>query len=628
MLAGLAHVALVATHYFVGSFDDDSSYIMSARAIAAGHGLTAHVASGDVVAGAYPPGYPAMLAPLVKLFPGTFVPLRLLSVVCFAALFPLTWVYLHRRGVSEWLAVATLGVLALCPSLATFGSMVMAETPFLVLLLVTLLLVERWEIATRLLGPLGVGTIVAVAGLVWLKEAAFAVAAGFVLWLLLAKQIKKAIVLAIGLGAAILPVLVARAVAGVPLAGTRYSSELGTFYAGGLLGRVRHVVPSAFHDYFSTALPVTLVPRGVPLPQTGAWAEILRVFTWHVSIACLVGFVVWFRRHRDAAVVVIPVYAAETLFWPFINERRVILVLPILAAWYVVGMAAIAMALARWLQPLLHIEPRSIVAALAAVAVLVVGVPLASQFSRDYLFSDGQDSSRPQGSRYLAILAATPDRRTVVETDYVSTTALFSGHPTAATAFVDNLTSCLPSKTPDDLSFDQAGYLLLGALNKPFLVDNQCLLTQAMGAAWAVPLLQTPSDLATVFELIGPGTAHPDLTNATAGTTPKAAAMSGGGTIIWSWNQSRPITQVTVGNAGATGGCQGVEVDLLTTAGTWQRVASTNLGIGDGKVNNPFVLVSLSQPVAASALRVTVHGQGQITESDVSALGPAGSAAP
>ena len=40
LLLGLVHVALVAPHYFVGSFDDDAGYILAARALLAGHGLT------------------------------------------------------------------------------------------------------------------------------------------------------------------------------------------------------------------------------------------------------------------------------------------------------------------------------------------------------------------------------------------------------------------------------------------------------------------------------------------------------------------------------------------------------------------------------------------------------------
>ena len=145
LLIGLVHVALVAPHYFVGSFDDDASYILTARALLAGHGLTGHETGGAVVVGLYPPGYGALLAPLAWLWPHTFVPMRLLSVACYALVFVLTWVYLGRRGVGEGVRSAVLVILALGPAFATFGSMVMAETPFLVVLLLMLLFVDTWD---------------------------------------------------------------------------------------------------------------------------------------------------------------------------------------------------------------------------------------------------------------------------------------------------------------------------------------------------------------------------------------------------------------------------------------------------------------------------------------------------
>jgi hypothetical protein len=625
LAVGLVHVAVVAPHYFVGSFDDDSSYIMSARALAAGHGLTAHVASGDIVAGSYPPGFSAMLAPLVKAFPRTFVPLRLVAVACFVALFPLTWVYLRRRGVSEGLSFATLALLALCPALATFGSMVMAETPLLALLLVVLLLAERWQQSSRLLGAEGVATIVAAAGLVWLKEAALAMVVGLALWLLTTRQARRAAALVVGVGLSLVPVAAARLAAGVPLAGTRYAEELGAFYSGSVGGRLSHVMPQAIHQYFSAALPATLLPQGSPLPITGRWVEVLHLFTWHVSILCVLGFVVWFRRYRDAAVFVVPVYLVETLFWPYINERRVILVLPLLAAWYVLGAAWIISGLARWLQSHRPRNAQRLVAVVATGAVLLAGVPLASQFGRDYLFGVGQDSSRPQGSRYLQVLAATPDPHTTVESDYRSTTALYSGHPTADTAFVDNVTTCVPEDaTARDLAGDRAGYLLIGALNKPLLLDNACIFTQAASARWAVKLLQSERDQASVFELIGPGTAHPDLANAMAGLQPVSATADGGGSLTWSWSAARPITQVAVGEAGASRSASGVQVDLLTVEGTWKRIATVaGRGVGDGASNVPFLLLPLPEPVAANALRITVLGQGTVSALDVSALGPA-----
>ena len=115
LLLGLLHVALVAPHYFVGSFDDDSGYILAAKALLAGHGLTWLMPNGATVGGSYPPGYSVLLAPLLWIWPHTYVPLRLLSVVCYAGIFPLTWIYLGRRRVGDGVRLATLFILALGP---------------------------------------------------------------------------------------------------------------------------------------------------------------------------------------------------------------------------------------------------------------------------------------------------------------------------------------------------------------------------------------------------------------------------------------------------------------------------------------------------------------------------------
>ena len=88
---------MVAPRYHVGSFDDDASYIMAAKALLAGRGLTDHLPSGAVMVGLYPPGYSALLVPLLWVFGDGYLSLRVLSVACFAALFPLTWYYLGRR---------------------------------------------------------------------------------------------------------------------------------------------------------------------------------------------------------------------------------------------------------------------------------------------------------------------------------------------------------------------------------------------------------------------------------------------------------------------------------------------------------------------------------------------------
>jgi hypothetical protein len=765
MLLGLLHVALVAPHYHVGSFDDDASYILTAKALLAGHGLNGTVTSGQTISGLYPPGYPALLVPLLWLWPHTFAPMRLLSVLCFAALFPLTWTYLRRRGVSPGLRTATLVVLALGPPLATFASMVMAETPFLVVLMVLLLLVDRWDGEHRAWTWTAVGVVVTAAGLIWLKQAGIGLVLGLLVWLALnprPQRRRRVFTVGVGVGALLSPVLIARIVAGVPLAGAKYSSELGTYYHGGLASRVVHVLPHSTWHLLSTAIPATLVPYLEPLPLTRHWSDLWIRLSWQVTILAAVGAVVWFRRYRDAALAMVVVYLAQSVLWPQVNERRAILVVPILAAWYVIGAysayravvagvvgagradraAAQATAAGRaaaaplpnpppadsvapgaatpvsvmsaettspsasdapglavggagsgmaaraeapfsgadrrrrssadpdpgpsrgWLRRRLSADPdpgtsharlrrrssadpdpgtsrawlrrrssadpdpgtHRLLGVLAAVLVLAVVVgPLVAQMPRDYLFPWGQSSSQFEGSRYVAMLSALGAPSDVVETDYMSTTALFTGHRTANTAFVNEMNQCDDSVATGALAGDNAGYLLLGDVNKPGLMDNPCLLGQAATNPWAVPLLHTARDNAFVFELVGPGTGHPELTDLNAGVRPLNLTSAAGSTMEYDWPVPRTIQQVSVGEAAFVGTpTTSVEIDLRTTAGRWMRVAGAASAVGDGRGDTPYLLATLANGTTATGMRIVVSGtqpEASASVSDAAALG-------
>jgi hypothetical protein len=431
LIVGLVHVALVAPHYFVGSFDDDANYILTAKALLAGKGLSGHVTSGAVVAGLYPPGYSALIAPLVWLWPHSFLPLRLLSTVCYALVFVLTWIYLGQRRIGEGIRVTTLGLLALGPTFATFGSMVMAEAPFLVALLVLLILVDRWDLESRLWTRNGLAVVLLSGALVWLKEAGIGVVAGLVLWLLLKPQgpnrvnrIKRPLAVGLGVATLLMPVVVARLSAGIPLTGSRYSTELGGYYQGNLIHRVLHVLPHSGWHLLVTAIPATLIPYLSPLPIAGSDVDVWQALSVLATLVILLGAVVWYRRYRDAALAIVPVYLLETVFWPEVNERRVILVLPVLAAWWAVGAVEVWRAIRAW-STRHGRRPAARVAAVVLVLAIVV-VPLAEQMPRDYLFKLGQTSSQPQGSRYADMLSRLGVPSDVVETDYLSTMALFT----------------------------------------------------------------------------------------------------------------------------------------------------------------------------------------------------------
>lgn len=626
-------MALIAPHYFVGSFDDDASYILSAKALLAGQGLTGHMASGAVVVGVYPPGFPALLAPLLWVWPHDFLPLRLLSVACYVAIFPLTWVYLRRRGVQPWIAVAALWLLALGPPLATFGSMVMAEAPMLVLFLAWLLLIERWDSQARTFTGAGLAVVLGGAALVWMKEAALGMVAGLVIWEFLSRtgrtglrqRVVRASLVAAGTVALIIPVVVARLSAGVPVAGSRYSQELGGYYHGGLGSRLVHVVPHGLWQMLSTAIETTLVPYRSPLPTSGHMPDLWKVLAWHVSLLVVVGAVVWFRRHRDATIVIVPVYLAETLLWPFVNERRVILVVPLVASWYVLGAGAAWSAVAAWVRSR---RPDSIRKARTSAAVLtaaVVVVPLLLQVPRDYLYNDNQSGSRFGGSRYAAILSRLGPSSVPVETDYLYSTALFTGHRTVRTAFDATLTGCYLPGVLGAIASDSAGFLLVGDVNKPGVMDSPCLLFLANDQPWAVRLLHTTRDDASVYELIGPGTAHRGLTDLTSAGRFAQSTSPGTVTYEWDWNLLTPVSQVSTGEAafaGAAGNTSAVELQLEVAPGVWKTFARSNTAVGDLSGSAPFLLATV-QGVRAMGARVVLHGNGtSVSVADVHALGP------
>jgi hypothetical protein len=324
----------------------------------------------------------------------------------------------------------------------------------------------------------------------------------------------------------------------------------------------------------------------------------------------------------------------------------VILALPVVLAWYAAGVAAAA----RWVldQARRHQwSPGPPGATMATLGVIVVVVPLAAAFPRDYLFGVGQDTSRPQGSRYMAGLRLLGQPAQVVETDYKYTTALFSGHRSADLAFINEIDAgrCSLPVARAALAADKAGFLLIGALNKFQLIDNTCLYSLATSQPWAVRILRTWRDRASVFELIGPGTAHPDLVDQLVGATVSGSdglrtvplpvvgrgdhpgvadstpTRDGTATLTWSFPRPRALSQVSVGEAGAGGTPQGVELQVEAPDGRWASVASSPTAVGDQRGAAPVLVATLVSGTRARAVRVVVHGSGTATALDVSALG-------
>ena len=78
-------------------------------------------------------------------------------------------------------------------------------------------------------------------------------------------------------------------------------------------------------------------PTGSPLAIPWAGELLMAAVGATVPVFGFVGAVSWYRRHPWRESWMLWAYFAETLAYPYTNQRRVILVLPLVTIWYVIG---------------------------------------------------------------------------------------------------------------------------------------------------------------------------------------------------------------------------------------------------------------------------------------------------
>ncbi len=150
LVAGIVVLAVAASlidSLPIGGLFDDAAYVVLAKSLATGHGFRWLNLPGAPFATHFPPGYPALLAALWKIyprFPANVLLFKIANAVCLALAAAGVVVLAHRRlGFSREVsvAVALAGAVAI-PSLE-LSTQVLSDPLFLSLLLPTLLCAER-----------------------------------------------------------------------------------------------------------------------------------------------------------------------------------------------------------------------------------------------------------------------------------------------------------------------------------------------------------------------------------------------------------------------------------------------------------------------------------------------------
>jgi hypothetical protein len=491
------------------------------------------------------------------------------------------------------------------------------------------------------------------AALVWLKEAGIGLVGGLVLYELWRRRWSRAAGVTLGTAALLLPALAARWASGGSTIGNRYVGEISP-PGQGLLHQLPNEAVQDVWSYLKDVLRQSVLPTGSPLPSHGPVELLMAAVGATVPVFGIVGAVSWYRRHPRAESWMLWAYFLETLAYPFTNQRRVILVLPVVTIWYVAG-AAVAW---RWALDLGGQTLSKLATSVAVVvAVLAAGVPTAAGFTRDYLYKFGQKSSEFAHSPAMALLKAIGPPSAVVETDYRGSVAYFSGHRTAWTAFTattpygpsarQNKGSCTVPIVRSALHADEADFLMVGDVNIPGLMDSPCLLQLASSASTrqavgAVRLISTNHDQTSVFELVGPSSPQPGVTDWTSAASPTNSATrvvlqrngngDAGGTgftavpsdgtasFDWAWATPVTVTQLSIGSVTSTSPVHAVNVSVESAAGVWQKVLAAPGAVGDGGTA-PYLLAELPARTEVLGVDVSVRTSGTAEVAYVNAIG-------
>lgn len=126
----------------VGSFYDDAHYIILAESLGAGRGYHLINQPQAPTETAFPPGWPLLLTPLVKLFPGNFTVLKALSLCFWLATIPLVYKLFAER-LEPPMRLGLVALVATNGILVGMSGTVMSEAAYLFFALLTLIVYER-----------------------------------------------------------------------------------------------------------------------------------------------------------------------------------------------------------------------------------------------------------------------------------------------------------------------------------------------------------------------------------------------------------------------------------------------------------------------------------------------------
>ena len=157
----------------IGVFWDDGVYLLTAQALASGEGYRYAYLPGTPPAIHYPPGFPLLLAALLKVtpaFPANVAVLKLVNPLCLAlGVFGAVRLGARTMGLGDVPAALAVGICALIAPVLVLTNVLLSESLFFAMLVGALLLVDKATSRGGLRAAGLSGVAIAALALAWIK---------------------------------------------------------------------------------------------------------------------------------------------------------------------------------------------------------------------------------------------------------------------------------------------------------------------------------------------------------------------------------------------------------------------------------------------------------------------------
>ncbi len=365
-------VALVLTFLFfdfkLSTGGDDATYVSLAKSLAEGVGYKDIWHPDHPPHTLVPPGYPALLVPLVFVFGVHYFPLKLLSIVFLLGGIWIFYLIIRERD-PGLIGLLALLAFAFSPDLVEASHLILSDVPFLFAFVLTVFFFRKWEKEDA--SNWFYAAVASAVFCYYLRSAGVAVLAGALVYLIFRRKFKRALVFA-GLAAVLIAPWVLRNAA-LPhsggyldqfLSSNPYDEAAPLIGFSELLQRLGHNLVI----YWTVITPYLLFP-----PFFGLFEERTAVdLVMNVVLICipvLIGLYKDLRRSVNIYHFLILFYFLMIIFWPVVwaSARFLYPLYPFIIYFFFVGISYPG----RYLR---HLP--AVAALIVAVAYLMIYIPV------------------------------------------------------------------------------------------------------------------------------------------------------------------------------------------------------------------------------------------------------------